>query len=125
MAEPVRRFETERTRRFRSESLNESEERTISHVETFGCEVMHVKGDNAAPGWSYTLGVYDTSGGPEVIAVRLREKTAHYLLNQAADRLRNGVSLAEGRHRGMVGEVECEFRPVEPKWVRHLRGLAT
>ncbi len=24
----------------------------------------------------------------------------------------------------MVGEVECEFRPVDPKWVRHLMGWA-
>ncbi len=125
MAEPVRRFETERTRRFRTDSLNEGEELAISHVETFGCEVIHVKGGSAGPGWSYTLGVYDTCRGPEVITVGLREKTAHHLLNEAADGLRNGITLAEGRHRDMVGEVECEFRPVDPKWVRHLMGWAT
>jgi hypothetical protein len=118
------RFETERTRRFREGSLSERDERTIANVETFGCEVVQVKRTSAGPGWSYTLGVHDTCGQPEVITVGLREETAHFLLNEAADRLRNGVNLAEGRHRDMVGEVECEFRPVDPKWVRHLMGWA-
>lgn len=124
MSEPTRRFATERTRRFREGKLNERDERTISNVETFGCEVVQVKRSSAGPGWSYTLGVYDTCGQPEVVTVGLREETAQFLLNEAAGRLRSGVDLSAGRHRDMVGEVECEFRPVDPKWVRHLMGWA-
>ncbi|MBI2687369.1 MAG: DUF4262 domain-containing protein [Acidobacteria bacterium] len=104
--------------------MSERDERTISNVETFGCEVVQVKRNSAGPGWSYTLGVHDTCGQPEVITVGLREETAHFSLNEAADRLRNGINLAEGRHRDIVGEVECEFRPVDPKWVRRLMGWA-
>jgi hypothetical protein len=63
----TRRFETERTRRFRQSGLSERDERTISNVETFGCEVVQVKRNSAGPGWSYTLGVHDTCGQPEVI----------------------------------------------------------
>jgi uncharacterized protein DUF4262 len=110
--------------RFRAEKLEEREERTIANIEKYGCEVIQVKRSNANPGWSYTLGVYDTCGKPEVITVGLYENTSHFLLNEAAERLRNGVNLAEGRHREIVGEVECEFRPVDPKWVRHLMGWA-
>jgi hypothetical protein len=124
MAESTRKFETERTLRFRAQKLSERDERTISNVETYGCEVVQVRSTTTGPGWSYTLGVYDTCGKPEVITVGLREKTAHFLLNEAADRLRNGVNLAEGRHKDMVSEVECEFRPVDPKWVQHLMGWA-
>jgi hypothetical protein len=124
VSEPTRRFATERTRRFREGKLNERDERTISNVETFGCEVVQVKRSSAGPGWSYTLGVYDTCDRPEVITVGLREETAQCLLNEAAERLRSGTDLTAGRHRDMVGEVECEFRPVDPKWVRHLMGWA-
>jgi hypothetical protein len=124
MTELARKFETDRTRRFRSEKLNETDERTIAHVETFGCEVVQIKRSNAGPGWSYTLGVYDTCSKPELITVGLRESTAHFLLNESVKRLRNGINLAEGRHRELVGEVECEFRPVDPKWVRHLMDWA-
>ena len=54
----------------------------------------------------------------------LLQKTALVLLNEAAQRLRQGTALAHGRHREMVGEVECEFRPVDPKWVKHLMHCA-
>ncbi len=118
------KFQTERTQRFRAGQLSEKDERTIANIETFGCEVVQVKQNGAGPGWSYTLGVYDTCGKPEVIAVGLYENTAHFLLNEAANRLRNGIDLAAGRHRNMVGEVECEFRLVDPKWVKHLMGWA-
>ncbi len=123
MTEPIRRFETERTRRFREGNLDERDERTIGNIETFGCEVVQVR-SAGGPGWSYTIGIYDTCRKPEVITVGLREETAHYLLNEAAKRLRDGVDLAEGRHREMVGDVECEFRPVDPKWTQHLMGWA-
>jgi len=86
--------------------------------------VVQVKRTSAGPGWSYTLGIYDTCGHPEVITVGLYENTAHYLLNEAARRLLSGIDLAKGRHREIVGEVECEFRVVDPKWVSHLMGWA-
>ena len=125
MPDAIRRFETERTRHFRAGKLSETEERTILNIETFGCEVIQVQRSDAGPSWSYTVGIYDTCGQPEVITVGLYENTAHFLLNEATARLRNGVNLNEGRHREMVGEVECVFRPVDPKWVKHLMGWAT
>lgn len=124
MGEPHIDLKTQRTRQFRAKSLNESEKRTIDRIEKFGCEVVQVKAGNAGPGWSYTVGVYDTCGRPEIITVALNEKTAHYLLNQAASEQRKGVNLAVGRHRELVGEVECEFRPVDPRWVEQLMGWA-
>lgn len=123
-ADSVAKFETERTRRFRAAELSEADAGTISHVEEFGCSVVSVKRNGVGIGWSYTVGVHDTAAQPEIITVGLREGTAHHLLNEAAAHLRNGVDLTKGRHRDMVGEVECEFRPVDPKWVKHLMGLA-
>jgi hypothetical protein len=124
MTERIVKFETERTRRFRAQELKGQDQRTITNIEDFGCSVIQVKGDSGGPGWSYTVGIHDTCGGPEIIAVGLREKTALVLLNEAAKRLRAGTKLEDGRHLEMVGEVECEFRPVDPKWVKHLMGWA-
>ena len=118
------KFATDRTRRFRATDLQEDDKQTISHIENFGCSVVSVKETAAGAGWSYTIGVYDTCGKPEIITVGLKPKTAHYLLNEAAAQLRAGVDLTKGRHRDLVGKVECEFRPVERKWVEHLMGWA-
>jgi len=118
------KFQTERTRKFRDSALSEEDERTISHVEEFGCTVVNVKRTDYGFGWAYTLGVFDTSSRPEIIAVGLLPETAHFALNEAAKLLRAGVDLTKGRHRNLIGQVECEFRPVDPKWVGHLMGWA-
>lgn len=124
MASDKKSFQTERTEKFRKSELSHSEERTISHIEEFGCSVLNVTRTKHTSGWSYTVGVFDTSGKPEIITVGLLPETAHFALNEARKLLRSGVDLTQGRHRELVGEVESEFRPVDPKWVRHLMGWA-
>jgi hypothetical protein len=117
-------FETARTRKFRATELSKEDDLTIGHIEKYGCSVIEVARTTYGAGWAYTVGVFDTSGKPEIITVGLRPETAHGALNEAARLLRAGVDLTLGRHRGVVGEVECEFRPVDPKWVVHLMGWA-
>ena len=104
--------------------MSEEDERTISHVEEFGCSVVNVERTAHGLGWSYTLGVFDTSGRLELITVGLLAETAHSALNEAAKLLREGVDLTKGRHGNLIGQVDCEFRPVDPKWVKHLMGWA-
>jgi len=118
------KFQTARTRKFRASELSENDERTISHVEEFGCSVVSVKRTNYGLGWSYTVGIFDTSGEPEIITVGLLPETAHFALNEAAKLLRAGVFLTTGRHRDLIGQVDCEFHPVNRKWVEHLMGWA-
>ena len=113
MPEETRKFRTDCTSRFRATDLGEQDARTIANIEKSGCEVIHVKGDTAGPGWSYTIGINDTGGAAEIIQVGLKEKTAHFFLNEAATELRSGVNLRVGRHRLMIGDVECEFRPTD------------
>jgi len=117
-------FSTERTQKFRQTALSPEDERTIGHIEEFGCSVVSVKRTQHGLGWSYTIGVFDTCGQPELIAVGLVPETAHFALNAAAKLLRAGVDLTSGRHGDLVGEVECEFRPVDPKWIEQLMGWA-
>lgn len=115
-------FETARTRQWRSLELSAEDESTINHVETFGCSIIHIEENSAGPGWSFTLGVFDTTGRPEIIVVGLKNETAQHLLHEAAKLLRAGVDLTQGRHRDLIGNVECEFRPLDPKWAKHLMG---
>lgn len=90
------KFQTTRTKNFRTHVLSEEDERTISHVEEFGCSVVSVKRTNFGLGWSYTLGVFDTCGKPEIITVGLPQETAHFALNEAVKLLRAGVDLTKG-----------------------------
>jgi hypothetical protein len=124
MPSTKRNFETARTRNFRGSALSKADKRTIGHIEEFGCSVVNVARTNHGLGWSYTIGIFDTSGRPEIITVGLPPETAHSALNEAAKQLRDGVDLTQGRHHDLIGEVDCEFRPVDRKWVGHLMNWA-
>ncbi len=115
-----RKFDTERIRRFRATELSKQDETTIGHIEEFGCSIMHVAASRGGTAWSYSLGVFDTCGGPEIVTVGLLPETAQFAINGAVALVRSGVDLTMGRHTDLVGEVECVFRPVEPRWVAHL-----
>jgi hypothetical protein len=120
------RFATDRTRRWRQSKLREFNRQEIDTIEKFGHQVLCVAGDSGSPSFAYTFGLFETCGLPEVIEIGLPHKTAFALLNEAAARLRNGVKLAHGRHVGFfLDNLECEFRPVDPKWSERLMLGAT
>jgi hypothetical protein len=56
--------------------------------------------------------------------VGLSPETAHLALNEAVKLLRAGVDLIQVRHRDLIGKVDCEFRPVDRKWVEQLTNWA-
>ncbi len=124
MPSNMRSFETARTIKFRQTALRPEDERTISHIEEFGCSVVSVARTDYGLGWSYTVGIFDTCGKPEIITVGLPPETANFALNEAAKLLRAGVDLTKGRHDQLVGQVDCEFRPVDQKWIAQLMGWA-
>jgi len=117
-------FETARTQKWRATALCPEDEGTISHIEEYGCSVVNVVRTKYGLGWSYTIGIFDTVGKPEIITVGLLPETAHFALNKAAKLLRTGVDLTQGRHHDLIGEVDCEFRPVDQKWVKQLMNWA-
>ena len=116
-----RPFETDRTRRWRQSTLRDFNRKEIDTIEKFGYQVLSVADECSSLSFAYTFGLFDTCGLPEIVEVGLPHKTAFALLDEAANRLRNGVKLSEGRHIGFFrAEVQCEFRRVDPKWVQHV-----
>jgi len=123
-ASNLRPYDTERIQYWREQEIKPMFIKTLDLIERHGCAVLHIKGDNAGPRFSYTAGVYDTSGHPEVITIGLTEGAAQVALNEAVRLMKSGVDLTVGRHREIVGEVECKFREIDPKWMHHVMGRA-
>jgi hypothetical protein len=115
-----RKYDTARIRKFRATELSKLDESAIRNVEEYRCSIVHVAPSRGGTGWSYSLGVFDTCGGPEILTVGLLPKTAQFAINAAVALVCSGVELTLGRRADLVGEVECVFRPVEPRWVAHL-----
>jgi hypothetical protein len=104
----------------RREKLEPTFQSTLDNIEKHGWELMCVKGDDIAPGFSYTVGVYEATGQPEIIEVGLRKDTAHYALNEAARRMRAGELKINQREAEIISNVDCVFRPIEDRWIQQL-----
>lgn len=116
---------TDRIRNLRRRPLEPDEEKLVGDVEKYGCHVIQVREEGGAPGWSYTVGLGDVLGLPELIVIGLKAEVAHCLLNECAGRLQAGTRLVEGgRVQGLLANVECEFRSVEKRWLRRTMGYA-
>jgi hypothetical protein len=116
---------TDRTRFLRLSKLEPDEAKLVDDVEEFGCHVIQVRGEGGFPGWSYTVGLGDTLGCPELIVIGLKEGVAYSLLNECATRLQQGIRFEQGsRARDLLANVECEFRQVEKRWLRQTMGYA-
>lgn len=105
---------------WRTRELKPTFVEAIDTIEEFGCQVMHIRADSTCPSFSYTVGVTDVCGKPELITVGLMDKTAHHALNESVALMKRGINLSKGRHRDIVGDVEVEFRPVDAKWLHHI-----
>jgi hypothetical protein len=113
------KFTTPRLQQWRVKDHTETFLTTLDTIEQHGWQVLMIKGEPSSR-FAYTIGAYDTLGIPELIVVGLVEQTAHRALNYAIQAMREGKNLTVGRHRDIVGEVEVEFRPVDPKWKQHV-----
>jgi hypothetical protein len=117
--------ETHRTRFLRKGNLEPDEAKLLDDVEKYGCHIIQVREEGGFPGWSYTIGLSDILGCPELIVIGLKEVVAHSLLNECALRLQQGIHLEHGsRAQELLANVECEFRQVEKRWLRKTMGYA-
>jgi uncharacterized protein DUF4262 len=109
----------------RERELKPDEKKLVDDVMAYGCHIVQVRAENAIPGWSYTIGLFETFHQPEIIVIGLKEGLAHSVLNEVARRFKHGARFSEGhRESGLVGNVECEFRQVEERWLRQAMGYA-
>ena len=74
--------------------VDESEEFIRHHVATTGWAVEYVlAGDDEAPSFAYTVGLYRNFGHPEIILFGLQPDVAQGVLNGCGHRVAGGVSL--------------------------------
>lgn|SRR5690606_18113021 len=72
------------------------EEKCIADIATHDLHVLRVHGDNDWPEFTYSVGLHERFGIPEVIILGLRGELAHSLLNELAARAREGERIAAG-----------------------------
>lgn len=113
----------ERLQHWSTQKLDDSERKTVEDVRSGGVHVIHVLGSDS-PGWSYSVGLTDSYGHPEVILVGMDHETAHAAINELAKRVKGGARLTDGERLTGVISDDLVMRTVDDRWKDHLVGRA-
>ena len=60
------------------------------NIDLYGLQVQHVLEDESCPGFSYSIGLFETYKHPEIIMVGLKQQLAHTLINNMAYDIKEG-----------------------------------
>lgn len=95
-------------------------------IDEFGCQIMQVAGDNYLPSFAYTIGLHQQHNHPEIICFGLSEEVMEALLNNAKERIEDGIILeANKKYKDFLSNgVEVYFLPVDKAYLKDYMGYA-
>ena len=93
------------------------EARVRADIDAHGWHVVKVMGDEHAPAWAYTIGLWERGEHPELAMFGMPLDQLHAVLNHAGALVRGGRVLEPGEHEGVFEGLPCAVRPVEPRWL--------
>ena len=89
------------------------EEKARANIQEYGCHVLHIMEDEEGPGFSYSIGIEQSIGQPEVIVTGLKRDLSHLIINEYNDRARAGEQFqADTSYSGFLDGFDVMFRPV-------------
>lgn len=103
------------------DSLSESFEHALDQIAENGVTTIHVIADEESMSWSYSTGMYDTWGQPEIVMIGFPSRLASSILESIVELNDTGQFLkGDQRIPGLIKRCDCIFRPVDEVWVRRL-----
>jgi hypothetical protein len=93
----------------------EIEDETLGNIRRviaeFGWWVGMIPGDDDAPGFAYTVGLWETLKHPEIIILGLKLQSMHGILNGCGDLIRKGARFEDGvQAADVVSGYDVRFR---------------
>ena len=97
----------------RTQASDLGEQKLLDDVRKFGWHCLNVFGDGKHEPFSYTIGLFQTYGHPELLIYGLPGETAHGILNIAAEAAARGqpLNMSEPTDELLEG-YPCVFVPV-------------
>ncbi len=96
-------------------TMTDYEQDIVSNVANHGCHITSVFGDEDAPPFTYSVGLWETAGAADVIIVGLPNGLSASIINVLAGLLKDGaVSLHDGAViEGLLDGYNCVSRRVD------------
>jgi Domain of unknown function (DUF4262) len=86
------------------------------HVGRVGWAVQAVPGDDEGPPWAYSVGIWHTHCGPELIMCGAPVENMGGIINSIGERIAAGVPIEAGDQVDDLGPYPLAIRPVHQSW---------
>ena len=102
------------------------EEKALADIATHGLHILHIAEEGDLPPFSYSIGIEQSLGQPELIVIGLKAGVAHAAINACFDHMKAGTRIEPGvRVAGLLGGgFECLIGAVSPTHFRDYMGWA-
>lgn len=99
---------------------------TKSNIEKCGLQVMGIGATDYLPSFSYSIGLYESYQHPEIICFGLPTDLAHTIINDVANLIKNGETIALNQEYGdqIFKETRAQFLHVDVKNIEDYFGAA-
>lgn len=94
--------------------MSNPEDKVAKNIAEYGCHVIHVFEEGEFTRFTYSIGIQECTGQPELIVTGLKRELAHWIVNEYNGRIRNGEEFEVGKkYDGFLGNFDVFFMPVE------------
>lgn len=102
------------------------EEKALADIATYGLHILHIAAEDDLPPFSYSIGIEQSLGQPELIVVGLKAEVAHAALNECYRQMKAGTRIAPGVRVAdlLGGAFTCLIGAVSPTYFRDYMGWA-
>jgi hypothetical protein len=105
---------------------SEVDQRVTEDVKRYGWHVTYVREESGLPGWTFSIGLFETFKHPEVLIFGLSMDVSTAVINRLGKSIESGKVYEAGFYYPEVFEsIECVFHSVEPIWFPVFLGTAT
>ncbi len=105
--------------------MTEENSQTISDIKEYGLSVIIIEATNYFPSFAYSIGLWQQYQHPELICFGLTIETLHTLINDVAEKVKNGEQIETGKNYPDIFEHgRAEFLNVDPRNLEDYFGTA-
>ena len=96
--------------------MKKPDSKVAENIAEFGCHVIHVLEEGDETRFTYSIGIEECTGQPELIVTGLKRELAHWIVNEYNGRIQKGEVFEIGKkYEGFIGDFEVFFMPVEKR----------
>ncbi|KPJ91599.1 MAG: hypothetical protein AMJ53_11280 [Gammaproteobacteria bacterium SG8_11] len=103
--------------------MDKQEQKAVDDIEKFGCHVIHVLEEEDLPGFTYSIGIYASTGKPDMLIMGLKREVAHSIINEYNKRVKSGEEFVpNSSYGGFLEGFDVVFKKMDKKFYKNYLG---